>query len=105
MGKWESKIRTNIKEALNRLPKAKFVVNHGNQYAEAGNPDIFGSYRGEVYVFEIKNEEGQISKIQNVRLQEWHESDAICSVVRSIPEALAVISSGTGNFILITRKT
>ena len=98
MGRWESAIQKRTVEELNKLPGAKFIVNHGSVFAEAGNPDIIGCYKKRAVVIEVKNEDGELSKIQVYRLRQWRDAEALCLVVRDHTEAVRCVISGLSNW-------
>lgn len=86
MGKWESNIVADGMRRLKTYPDVKAIKIHGSAFQEKGNPDIIGSSHGRSVVVEVKNEEGQLSKIQVGRLTEWWRSGAVCCAARSADE-------------------
>jgi hypothetical protein len=66
-------------------------VRHGTVYAVVGDPDIDGVLRGRGFAFEIKNEDGELTKIQVRRLKEYKRAGAIVGAIRSPHEAIQIL--------------
>jgi hypothetical protein len=98
MGKRESGIQ---KRTVDRLltefyPHAIARVKHGDAYATVGDPDVYGCFStprvvGRMFAFEVKNEEGTTTKIQQQRLKEFAAAGAIVGAIRDPDEAIAII--------------
>lgn len=63
-------------------------VKHGDAYATVGDPDIYGCLVGSFFVMEVKNETGELSRIQKIRLQEVREARGFAFAVQSVDEAI-----------------
>jgi len=97
MGRWESGIQAGIMKMLKKK-HIKAINVHGGPFMEAGTPDIIACVGGLMWLFEVKNENGELSKIQIARLNEWHSSGAMCCVVRDVKEAEWLLLIGRGNW-------
>jgi len=82
----ESRLQANIIQWLNTLPNTKAINIHGNQFMEAGTPDIFCVRNGQAYLFEVKIPAGKVSRIQEHRIAQWRTAGATAQVVRSLDE-------------------
>ena len=63
----------------------------GSEMAAAGDPDLTGCYCGRHFELEVKAQGGRLTRIQEVRLEEWRGAGAIVGVVHSTGEALSVL--------------
>ncbi|MCC7156551.1 MAG: VRR-NUC domain-containing protein [Bryobacterales bacterium] len=72
----------------------------GSEMATAGDPDLTGCYRGLHFELEVKAPGGRLTRIQQVRLDEWRRAGALTGVVRSAGEARHIlgITSGAPTF-------
>lgn len=59
---------------------------HVTQFGTAGDPDLYGCYRGRMFVVELKQEGKQPTPLQSIRLQEWQRAGAVTIVAHSIEE-------------------
>src|SRR3972149_7356994 len=57
-----------------------------------GDPDIYGSYSGRMFQFEVKIGKEQPTAIQKRRMKEWIRVGAHVAVVRSVKEAVEELS-------------
>jgi hypothetical protein len=87
----ESGIRAQIKRHLEKLG-ATVRVRHTSRFSLTGDPDLFGSYRGRAFVLEVKQPNGRVRPLQYVRLREWDRSKTITGIVRSVEEAVYVVT-------------
>jgi hypothetical protein len=78
-------------QALKSVPDLAVRKRWGSEMAAAGDPDLTGCYRGRHFELEVKAPGGRLSRIQEVRLEEWHRAGAVVGVVRSPDEALATL--------------
>ena len=90
----ESTIVAAIIQALKRVPDLVVRKRWGSEMAAAGDPDLTGCYRGRHFELEVKAPGGRLSRIQEVRLKEWHEAGAVVGVVHGPGEALATLGIG-----------
>ena len=87
----ESTIVAAVMQALKRVPDLVVRKRWGSEMAAAGDPDLTGCYRGRHFELEVKAPGGRLSRIQEVRLKEWHRAGAVVGVVHSLDEALATL--------------
>lgn len=92
----ESGIRTRIADAIQARYQAHCVVyvNHGNAFSVVGRPDLDGCVWSHHFGFEVKNDQGKLTRIQVHRLAELKRAGAIHGGVRTPAEALALIDQG-----------
>jgi hypothetical protein len=94
MHKAESRRRRRIITALKeKFPSGLFFHVHGNPFQEAGIPDIIGCVEGQFFGFEVKEPDGEPTKIQihfGVRIK---TSGGIFALVEEPEEAILVISN------------
>ena len=90
----ESTIVAAIMHALKSVPELAVRKRWGSEMAAAGDPDLTGCYRGRHFELEVKAPGGRLSRIQEVRLKEWHEAGPVVGVVHSAEEALAALGIG-----------
>jgi hypothetical protein len=93
----ESTIVAAIIQALKRVPDLVVRKRWGSEMAAAGDPDLTGCYRGRHFELEVKAVGGRLSRIQEVRLNEWHRAGAVVGVVHSPDEALTTLGIGQGD--------
>lgn len=93
MGKRERGIQDRTVLHLIATYKKKVVVRvkHGDAYAVAGDPDLYGCIYGHFFAFEIKNEDGTLTNIQIHRLKELSEANALVGAIRSPQEAVTIL--------------
>ena len=91
----ESTIVAAIMRALKSVPDLVVRKRWGSEMAAAGDPDLTGCYRGRHFELEVKAPGGRLSRIQEVRLKEWHQAGALVGVVHSTEEALSTLDVGT----------
>jgi hypothetical protein len=90
----EKCISDGIMRAFKAIPGLVARKRHGTVMGMAGDPDIYVCYKGQHYELEVKrpfDPKSQPTKLQLRRLDEWAGGGAIVAVVRSVPEALAII--------------
>ena len=93
----ESTIVAGIMQALKAVPDLVVRKRWGSEMAAAGDPDLTGCYRGRHFELEVKAPGGRLSRIQEVRLKEWHGAGAVVGVVHNSAEALAVLGLAQGD--------
>jgi hypothetical protein len=79
-------------QALKSVPELVVRKRWGSEMAAAGDPDLTGCFRGRHFEFEVKAPGGRLTRIQKARLDEWRSAGAIVGVVRSVEEALALLT-------------
>jgi len=93
MGKRESGIQTRTVNLLVKTYTRLVVrVKHGTVFAIVGDPDLYGCVEGHFFALEIKNESGQLTKIQERRLWEWAQAGAIVGALREPEDAVRFIN-------------
>lgn len=93
MGKRESGIQKRTVDLLYKnFEHIVARVKHGTMFAVAGDPDIYGVVQGRGFGFEVKNEDGELSKIQIQRLKEWKKAGAIAEAIREPKEAVFILN-------------
>jgi hypothetical protein len=78
-------------QALKSVPELVVRKRWGSEMAAAGDPDLTGCYCGRHFELEVKAPGGRLTRIQEVRLEEWREAGALVGVVHSTEEALSVL--------------
>lgn len=93
MGSFERGIQQrSVEQAKVKYGPRLFIrVKHGDAYAVVGDPDLYGALDGIFFGFEVKNEEGRLSKIQIHRLHELQEAGCYCGSVRSAQEVMELL--------------
>lgn len=95
MGKRERGIQSRTVLKIKQTFPGSFVrVKHGTAYATVGDPDIYGCcphLRGRMFGFEVKNEDGELTRIQRFRLKELRESGAIVGAIRDPWDAVNLL--------------
>lgn len=99
VGKRESGIQDRtVRELVREFSEIGIVirVKHGTAFAVVGDPDIYGCVAMRMFVLELKNEDGKLTKIQAHRLIEFKRAGAIIGAIQSPEEAVAIIREGIG---------
>lgn len=91
----EKIIVSRIMARLKKVPGLVVRKRHGTVMGVAGDPDLYGSYRGKHFEIEVKrpfDSKSQLTKLQVQRQEEWRiDGNAIVGVARSPEEALAIL--------------
>jgi hypothetical protein len=77
--------------ALRSVPELVARKRWGSEMAAAGDPDLTGCFRGRHFELEVKAPGGRLTRIQEVRLEEWRAAGAVVGVVHSAGEALCAL--------------
>lgn len=90
---FESGIQNRVVNLLRERygAKAQVRVKHGTGFAMVGDPDIYACINGRFVCFEVKNEVGKLTKIQEYRLTKFLEAGAIAGGIRSAEEAIRIL--------------
>ena len=64
----------------------------GSGYARAGVPDILLCVDGKFVAFEVKNEAGKASKLQEFEIRNIKKGGGVAAVVRNLDEAVKILS-------------
>ena len=86
----EATICKNIQRQLLAIPGCYVEKRHGGTYTTAGRPDLSGCYRSRRFEMEVKRPGGALTDLQFIELMEWVKAGAVCSVVTSEEEAMAI---------------
>lgn len=87
----ESTLVRQIMAALRATPGVVVRKRHGSAWSVAGDPDIYGSIRGQHFELEVKRRDGVVTELQQARMRDWAKAGALVGVARSVREALAVL--------------
>lgn len=87
----EKNITNKILKYLKTLDKCYAFKEHGGSYGSAGIPDIICCYKGRFVAFEVKNEKGKTTALQDVNIRNIKRAEGVAVIVRSLEEAKAVI--------------
>ena len=88
----ESVIVAAIIRYLKSVPGCFCWKEHGGMYGTAGIPDIICCIEGRFVGFEVKNEKGKPTKLQEATIRKIKASGGIAMVVRSVDEVKVVIA-------------
>jgi len=91
----ESEIVNKIRSFLKSTPECFFWKEHGGMYGTAGIPDIICCYRGRFYGFEVKNEIGRPTKLQEATIRKIREAGGVAVIVRSVEEVRTTLEGET----------
>ena len=87
----ESVIVRRILEYLKTLPDCFAWKEHGGMYGTAGIPDIICCMDGRFFAFEVKNENGKATKLQEATIRKIRAAGGTAAVVRSVEEVAGEI--------------
>jgi hypothetical protein len=90
----EKAVVHRIMGALRLVPGVVVRKRHGTVMGLAGDPDLYGTFRGAHFEFEVKRPNdpaSQLTKLQEQRLGEWGRAGAIAGVVRSVEDAMVLL--------------
>jgi len=87
----EKYIVGRIVAALKKVPGLVVRKRHGTVMGMAGDPDLYGSYRGRHFEIEVKRPGEHPTELQTQRLLEWNLAGAITGIAHSVEEALAIL--------------
>ena len=82
-----------IKAYLKSVDELFFFKEHGGQYGTSGIPDLIICYRGRFIAFEVKNEKGKTTVLQEITIRKIIKAGGYATVVRSAEEVRAIIES------------
>lgn len=92
----ESVIVAAILQTLRSVPGLAVRKRWGSEMTAAGDPDLTGCYQGLHFELEVKAPGGRLTRIQQVRLDEWRRAGALTGVARSAEEALRILGITSG---------
>jgi hypothetical protein len=93
----ENSVVTRIMRDLKKNPDIVVRKRHGTAMGVAGDPDLYGTVRGRHFEIEVKrpnDPSSQLTRLQEIRLDEWKAGGAITGVARSSEEALELLGLG-----------
>lgn len=88
----EKTITTQILKYLKAQPCCFVFKEHGGIYGTAGIPDIICCYKGHFVAFEVKTEQGKLSKLQKYAIEKIRQAGGIAVKVTSLAEVKEVLS-------------
>jgi Holliday junction resolvase len=87
----EKEITNSILRYLKTVPNCFCFKEHGGMYGTAGVPDILACIDGRFFAFEVKTEEGKLTKLQEATIGKILAAGGKAFVVRSVGEVRAVL--------------
>ena len=87
----ESTITRDIVRALRSVPGLVVRKRHGSALGYAGEPDLYGCFRGLHFEIEVKRPGRKLTPLQQQRLKEWALAGATVGVAHSVQEAIALL--------------
>ena len=88
----EKDITNSILRYLKTVPNCFYWKEHGGIYGTAGIPDIIACISGRFFAFEVKTENGKITKLQEATIKKILAAGGTAVVVRSVDEARAALN-------------
>lgn len=80
-----------LREAKRHAPDLLVRKLHGSIFATAGDPDLYGSYKGRAFAIEVKRPGEKATPLQEARLRDWAAAGAITGTVHSAGEFFALL--------------
>lgn len=87
----EKNITNKILKYLKEQPCCFAFKEHGGAYGTAGIPDIICCYNGNFVAFEVKTQNGKLSKLQEITLQKIKNAKGIAYKVTSLEEVKKIL--------------
>ncbi len=91
----EKTITNQILKYLKSLPECFAFKEHGGLYGTAGIPDIIVCYKGKFVAFEVKNENGKLSKLQEITFAKIRNAKGMAFKVTSLEEVKEILKGVT----------
>lgn len=91
----EKTITNQILKYLKSLPKCFAFKEHGGLYGTSGIPDIIVCYKGKFMAFEVKNERGKLSKLQEITIEKIRNAKGMAFKVTSLEEVKEILKGVT----------
>lgn len=88
----ESDIVKSIMRYLKTVPGCFCWKEHGGMYGTAGIPDIIACINGRFYAFEVKNDSGKPTKLQESTIRKILAAGGTALVVHSVDEVRIAVS-------------
>ena len=87
----EKAITNQILNYLKSLPECFAFKEHGSLYGTSGIPDIIVCYSGKFVAFEVKNERGKLSKLQEITIEKIRNAKGMAFKVTSLEEVKEIL--------------
>ena len=87
----EKTITNQILKYLKSLPECFAFKEHGGLYGTSGIPDIIVCYKGKFVAFEVKNENGKLSKLQEITIAKIRKANGMAFKVTSLEEVKEIL--------------
>ena len=90
----EKNVVYRIMAALRTVPGLVVRKRHGTVMGLAGDPDLYGAYRGAHFEFEVKRPNdpaSRLTKLQAERIDEWKAGGSVVGVVRCVEDAMVLL--------------
>ena len=87
----EKTITNQILKYLKDLPECYAFKEHGGLYGTSGIPDIICCYKGRFVAFEVKNEKGKLSKLQEITIEKIRNAKGMAFKVTSLEEVKEIL--------------
>ena len=87
----EKTITNQILKHLKSLPECFAFKEHGGLYGTSGIPDIIVCYKGKFVAFEVKTENGKLSKLQEVTIRKIQSAQGLALNVTSLDEVKTIL--------------
>ena len=87
----EKTITNQILKHLKSLPECFAFKEHGGLYGTSGIPDIIVCYKGKFVAFEVKTENGKLSKLQEVTIRKIQSAQGLTFKVTSLDEVKTIL--------------
>ena len=87
----EKTITNQILKYLKNLPECFAFKEHGGLYGTSGIPDIIVCDSGKFVAFEVKNERGKLSKLQEITIEKIQNAKGMAFKVTSLEEVKEIL--------------
>lgn len=88
----EKSIADSIRKWIAKQDGCHARKTHGGAYGGGGWPDIVASVNGHLLMLEVKRPGGAgATDLQRRELRTWHDTGAVCAVVRSLTHAKVLV--------------
>lgn len=87
----EKTITNQILKYLKSEPECFAFKEHSGMYSTAGIPDIICCYSGKFVAFEVKTEQGRLSKLQEITIERIQQAGGVAAKVTSLAEVKDIL--------------
>lgn len=87
----EKTITNQILKYLKAQPCCFVFKEHGGLYGTSGIPDIICCYRGKFVAFEVKTEQGRLSKLQEITIERIQQAGGVAAKITSLAEVKEIL--------------